>query len=234
MAWWWPDLISLSIIQLCHIWSQLKEDPLDYLGIERNENHNTLYRNTGNSPSLFGNTIIFDWCMPIHIFKILEMGWLTMYLYKTIKVEWYPGTDKSMDLHLFVALPNASLTMKDYQSMGQVWPLTSGDISIETPWPHDKNHCLRGTSKLQWCVSLSYLSKQFSKTDFIWFIVAFLIMECYKFCLCFSIKGVWNVTLSLKGAWRNYYFKTCVFPEFIMISLRLTNALDLKIDFEIS
>lgn len=118
MAWWWPDLISFSIIQLCHIWSQLKEDPLDYLGIERNENHNTLYRNTGNSPSLFGNTIIFDWCMPIHIFKILEMGWLTMYLYKTIKVEWYPWIDKSMDLHLFVALPNASLTVKDYQSMG--------------------------------------------------------------------------------------------------------------------
>lgn len=109
------------------------------------ENHNTWYQN--NSPQrasfIFLATLyIFRLtCMSIHIFKILEMGWLNMYLYKTIKVERYPWIDKSMDLHLSVALPNASFTVGDYQSMGQVWPLTSGDISIETPWPHDKNHC---------------------------------------------------------------------------------------------
>lgn len=148
MAWWWPDLISLSIIQLCHIWSQLKEDLLDYLGIERNENHIIHYIGIPVTPHhKKGFFIIWQhynfWLM--HAYTYFQNSWngLTdyMYLYKTIKVEWYPGIDKSMDLHLFEALPNASLTVKDYQSMGQVWPLTSGDISIETPWPHDKNHC---------------------------------------------------------------------------------------------
>lgn len=80
----------------------------------------------------------------MHAYTYFQNSWngLTDYVSVQNNKSWMvPRIDKSMDLHLFVALPNASLTMKDYQSMGQVWPLTSGDISIETPWPHDKNHC---------------------------------------------------------------------------------------------